>query len=290
VLFRSWAFSFGLIKTQLAGLDPVTVACSRLFLAFLLFLPWLIRGQIHKSLIPRAMGLGVIQFGLMYVFYITSYTWLAAWQVALFTVFTPLFVVLLADANNSRFNSKHFIAAVVAVAGAGFINWNSPLGADWRGVLVLQAANICFAWGQLKFGALRRDAGGQDAALIGWMTLGAFLMTFLTIVVRAPSDVSAVMSWPSQALWSILYLGVIPTGLGFYLWNRGAARTPDGVLAVANNLKVPLAVIVSWTVFGEETAYIRVVIGLAVIVLGLWWVRPGEVRLQSGHQSPSSHK
>jgi len=64
-----WAFSFGLIKTQLAGLDPVTVACSRLFLAFLLFLPWLIRGQIHKSLIPRAMGLGVIQFGLMYVFY-----------------------------------------------------------------------------------------------------------------------------------------------------------------------------------------------------------------------------
>lgn len=272
-----WAFSFGLIKTQLVGLDPVTVACSRLFLAAILFLPWIVRCRLERSLIQRAMGLGVIQFGLMYIFYITSYTWLAAWQVALFTIFTPLFVVLLADANEARFNSKHLLAAIVAVAGAGLINWNSPYGADWRGVLVLQAANICFAWGQLRFGSLRKDAGGQDAALVGWMTVGAFLMTFLTVILRSPHDVVEVVKWPPQALWTILYLGVIPTGLGFYLWNRGAARTPDGVLAVANNLKVPLAVIVAWTVFGEDTDYIRVILGLTVIVLGLWWVRPAAV-------------
>ncbi|MFT5233081.1 MAG: drug/metabolite transporter (DMT)-like permease [Candidatus Krumholzibacteriia bacterium] len=272
-----WAFSFGLIKTQLAGLDPVTVACARLLLASIIFLPWLCRDQIRRDLIPRAMGLGVIQFGLMYVFYITSYTWLDAWQVALFTIFTPLYVVLLADANQDRFHAKHLIAAIVAVVGAAFVNWSSPLGADWRGVLVLQAANICFAWGQLRFGALRRDAGGRDAALVGWMTLGAFIMTFLTILVRSPGDIDAVLDWQPTALWSILYLGVVPTGLGFYLWNRGAARTPDGLLAVANNLKVPLAVIVSWTVFGEEAMSVRLVLGLAVIVVGLWWVRPKAV-------------
>ncbi|MCB1183917.1 EamA family transporter, partial [bacterium] len=59
--------------------------------------------------------------------------------------------------------------------------------------------------------------------------------------------------------------------LGFYLWNRGAARTGAGELAAANNLKVPLAVAVSWLVFGEEAASGRVIAGLLLVCGAVAW-------------------
>ncbi len=269
-----WAFSFGLIKGQLAGLDPVVVACARLLLASLVFLPLVFRSRLSRSLVLRAMLLGVVQFGLMYVLYIASYAWLPAWKVALFTIFTPLYVVLLNDAAERRFSRRHLVAALLAVAGAAIVMQGNPSGADWRGVLLLQGANVCFALGQLRFGGLRQEARGQDAALVGWMYLGASLVTFLVVLVRSPGEIQAVCSWSPSALWAVLYLGVLPTAAGFYLWNRGAARTAAGVLAVANNLKVPLAVLVSWTVFGEPAPFGRVVVSMAVIIVGLVWAAP----------------
>jgi hypothetical protein len=41
------------------------------------------------------MDLGAIQFGLMYVAYIASYQYLSGYLVAVFTIFTPLYVLFL---------------------------------------------------------------------------------------------------------------------------------------------------------------------------------------------------
>ena len=43
-----WAFSFGLIKGQLAGLDPVAVASTRLLLAAVVFAPLMLRRPLER--------------------------------------------------------------------------------------------------------------------------------------------------------------------------------------------------------------------------------------------------
>jgi len=79
----------------------------------------------------------------------------------------------------------------------------------------------------------------------------------------------------------LLYLGLLPTALGFYFWNKGAALVQPGFLASVNNLKVPLAVLVSWLVFGEEASYGRALVGLALVVLALFVAGfPGRKGLQ----------
>ena len=50
---------------------------------------------------------------------------------------------------------------------------------------------------------------------------------------------------------SILYLGFIASGIGFFLWNKGATKSNTGTLAACNNAVVPLAVICSLFLFGE---------------------------------------
>ena len=49
----------------------------------------------------------------------------------------------------------------------------------------------------------------------------------------------------------ILYLGIVASGIGFYLWNKGAALCNAGTLAAFNNALIPVAVLSSLFIFGE---------------------------------------
>ncbi|MBE0565214.1 MAG: EamA family transporter [Krumholzibacteria bacterium] len=278
-----FAFSFGLIKGQLAGVDPVAVSAGRLVLAAAAFAPLLGRVSLHRKVAVRAFLLGMLQFGLMYVLYISAFARLPAWLVALLTVFTPIYVTLLADLFARRFRPRHLAAAAAAVAGAGFIVVQGlPEGVDWPGVALVQGSNLCFALGQVAFPGLQRRAGGHEAVLVAWMYQGAALLTLVAVGLRG-GDVLA--GWDGPALLTVLYLGLVPTAAGFYLWNRGATRTGAGRLAAANNLKVPLAVLISWWVFGESADYLRVLLGLAVVTAALFLAgrRAGET---SGGRDP----
>jgi drug/metabolite transporter (DMT)-like permease len=265
-----WSFSFGLIKETLAGYDPLLVAFLRLAISAAAFLPWLVRSRLAPGLAGRAAALGALQFGTMYALYIASYRYLPAYGVAFFTIFTPLYVVLLDDLARRRWVSRHLLAALLAVGGAGLVLASGVTGAGaLTGIVLLQGANLCFAAGQLGYRHLVRGvavARPPEAALLGWMYLGSVAWTGpLALVLGRGAAPQGGGAW-----LVLLYLGLVPTGLGFYLWNKGAARVPAGALAVCNNLKIPLAVLVAWLVFGEQAAYARLLAGLAIIVAALF--------------------
>jgi drug/metabolite transporter (DMT)-like permease len=265
-----WAFSFGLIKGELAGLSPVAVAAGRLVVAALIFLPLAGRSVVEPRARFAAAVLGAVQFGLMYVLYVASFRWLAAWVVALMTIFTPLYVMLLVGGLVGEARLRNLAVVTLAIGGAGLVTAQGDHGDTlWPGILLLQGANLCFAVGQLRFGVLKRRSGAPDAGLVAWMYVGAAAVTVVALPVAAALGDHPFAGWSSRALLVLLYLGALPTALGFYLWNRGAARTRPAFLAAANNLKVPLAVVVSWLVFGEEVAGGRALLGLILLVAAL---------------------
>jgi drug/metabolite transporter (DMT)-like permease len=70
---------------------------------------------------------------------------------------------------------------------------------------------------------------------------------------------------------SIVYLGIVASGLGFFLWNKGATKVNPGTLAAFNNAVVPLAVISSLFVFGEIESLVindllRIILGGSLIL------------------------
>jgi drug/metabolite transporter (DMT)-like permease len=69
----------------------------------------------------------------------------------------------------------------------------------------------------------------------------------------------------------LTYLGVVASGLGFFLWNKGATLCRAGTLAAFNNAVVPLAMACSLFIFGEGSgleggAILRLIIGSALII------------------------
>lgn len=265
-----WAFSFGLIKGKLTGLDSGLVASIRLILCFLCFLPFILKVPEQKMRL-RLMLLGVVQFGIMYLAYIQSYQYLPGYLVAVFTIFTPFYVIALNTLfdKSSRDRNKLSLAlasVVLSIAGAAVIVFKTPgQEAYFIGFLILQLANIAFAIGQWNYQRWANKT--SNAGNMAWMYLGAAL--FASVFTFPTLDWASVEISAEQA-GVLLYLGIIASGLCFYLWNSGSKQVSPATLAVMNNGYIPLAVIASIILFSEEADLLRLSIGGAWILLSIY--------------------
>lgn len=270
-----WAFSFGLIKTQLAGLDPFLVAALRLGLAFVMFAPFLRVGSLPGRLRVRLACCGACQYGLMYVAYLAAFRHLNGSEVALLTTLTPIYVALLADAWDRRLNRRHLVAAAVSVlAGALVLLGSGAPRAVLPGVVMVQASNLTFALGQVWYRRLLPpDCGTVDRQVFGVLYLGGVL-TALGTVLATQSWQSGVWALTPRQAGVIVYLGLVPSGLCFFLWNAGARRVNPGLLAVLNNAKMPLAVVVSLVFFEavpSPAGLVRLAAAMGMIGAAAWW-------------------
>ncbi len=271
-----WAFSFGLIKGQLTGLDASFVAFARLLLAALAFLPFLRLRGVNRRLAGWLMVIGAVQYGLMYVSYIYAFRFLKAYEVALFTIFTPLYVTLIHDAFHRRVHLFSLLATILAVVGTAIVQQANLLSPDiTRGFLMVQISNLCFALGQVAY----REVMGsypevRDRQVFGLLYIGGALSAGLPAFFTT--------SWTSLNLLphqvqTLLYLGVVASAIGFFLWNIGARKVNAGTLAIFNDLKIPLAVAVSLVFFGEQANLPRLLFGgglvLAALALNEWNTR-----------------
>lgn len=264
-----WAFSFSLIKGELTGLPSPLITALRLSLALLVFLPFLRWQGLSVRLSLALVGIGAVQYGIMYLAYLGAFTYLQAYQVALFSVVTPVYVMLIDDAWSRRFRWTGWLAALLAVAGAA---WIRAPGSDWQGfwqgALLMQIANLAFAFGQVAYRRLRREHPALvDHRIFALPYAGGTLVAVITLLLLAEG--SAITAITPRQWLVMVYLGIIASGLGFFWWNKGAVRTDAPTLAVMNNLVVPLGVAVALLFFGEQADPARLTTGGLIILAAL---------------------
>lgn len=278
-----WAFSFSLIGVYLAGsVDAYFAVLTRTLLASLVFLPLLLTGaRVPFKLAVQVMALGGIQLGVMYICFYQSFTLLTVPEVVLFTIFTPIYITLLDDWWQKRFTLLYLLTAFLAVVGAGVIRYDQLSSDFWLGFLLVQGANFCFALGQVAY---RRLMAAQQAAaastlshkdLFGYFYLGALLVAFVGMLLwgdwqRLPSTTTE---------WGVLlWLGLIASGLGYFLWNKGATLVDAGALAIMNNALVPAGLLVNLLIWNRDIDLLRLGLGGSIILLALLinerWAKP----------------
>lgn len=265
-----WAFSFGLIKGRLAGVDPTAVATLRLGLALVVFAAFFRRRDLPGRVLLRLAAIGAVQFGIMYLLYLRSYVYLQAYEVALFTITTPLFVALLDGAFARRLVGRHLVAALLSVAGAAVVVWQRfATHGMIVGLLLVQLSNLCFAAGQIAWRRARQSIppAHSDASLFGVLYAGALVVSLAWSMFT--TDWTAFHLNGSQTA-TIAYLGVLASGLCFFWWNIGATRVNTGTLAAFNNAKIPLAVACSLVFFGERADLPRLLLGGALMAVGVY--------------------
>lgn len=265
-----WAFSFSLIGEFLAGhVDSDFAVMSRVVLAGLAFLPLTRWRGVRWELKAGVTVVGALQFGITYLCLYRSFAYLSVPEVLLFTIFTPLYVTLIDDALNRRFSPMALVAAAIATLGAGIIRYDGLSEDFLTGFLLLQVANATFAAGQVGYKHLIQRFPTEIPLyrFFGYFYAGALLFALPSFLIFGNPD-----KLPHTALqWGILtWLGLAASGIGLFLWNRGACLVDAGTLAIMNNALVPAGLLVNLLIWNRDADLGRLLAGGAVMALSLW--------------------
>mgnify|MGYP001188994189 CR=1 FL=1 len=265
-----WAFSFSFIGVYLAGqVDSYFSVFTRTALALLVFLPFLVRYRTSPKIALQMMLIGALQLGLMYLFYYHSFLLLTVPEILVFTIFTPIYITLLNDLISKTFHTRYLLGAVLAIIGAAVIRWDNLNEDFWLGFLVVQGANLCFATGQVLYKHRLANWPNTNKPpqfyFFGWFYLGA-----LTISLPAWLILGKPMYPTSSMQWGVLlWLGVVASGLGYFLWNYGATKVNTGQLATMNNMLIPAGLLVNLIIWNHNTDLVRLLSGSAIMFVAL---------------------
>ncbi len=211
--------------------------------------------------------IGAVQFGVMYVSYISAYKYLLAWQIALFTIFTPIYVTIINDLYKKKFSIIPLFAAILSIVGTLIIMFKTgEPGPFLKGFTLVQISNISFAWGQIAYKKMNFPVNFKQVNAFAISYLGAVVLTGISAALTVDFSVVA---FTAKQVYTLIYLGAIASGICFFLWNYGAKKTSAGLLAVMNNLKIPLAVVCSLLFWHEQANITRLALGSVVIVAAM---------------------
>ena len=282
-----WAFSFSLIGEFLAGqVDSwfsVLVRLSLAALAFLPFLRW--RGYQARALLLY-MAVGACQLGIMYMISYRAYLYLSVPEFLLFTVMTPLYVTLVYDLlRRRRLRWGYILSALLAVAGAAIIRYNGVSAHFWHGLLLVQAANLFFAVGQVGYKRLMEVYPMPQHTAFSWFYLGSFIVALIGWSLFGNAH-----QLPTHAMqWVVLvWLGLGASALGYFMWNYGATQVDAGTLGIMNNFHVPAGLLVNFAIWQQQPHWPSFIVGALVIMSSLWvhrrWIVARPERKEDGRR------
>lgn len=286
-----WAFSFSLIGEYLAGsVDSYFSVLMRVGLAALVFLPFLrTRGQSLKTILLY-MLVGAMQLGIMYLFSFRAYVYLSVSEFLLFTVLTPLYITLIYDLlSRRRLRWGYLLSAALAVIGAAIIRYDKVSDHFWTGLMFVQLANISFAIGMVGYKRLMETRPMPQYNAFAWFYMGAAIVAIAAwFMLGNPQKLPTT---PVQ--WSVLvWLGVVASGLGYFMWNYGATQVDAGTLGIMNNVHVPAGLLVNLAIWQEQPHWPSFLIGGTVILASLWvhrrWVAPRSAQTEDGRTRGSA--
>lgn len=218
---------------------------------------------------PRGRGwwnliaVGVVWFGLYNVALNEGERHVDAGTAAMIVNVGPILIAVLAGAFlGEGFPRKLIAGSLVAFAGVVLIGVSSSSGtgtSPWGAALCLFAA-VAYAVGVVTQKPLLAQ---MQALRVTWL---ACLIGAAVCLPFAGDLVHDLRTASLPALGWVVYLGVMPTAVGFLTWAYALARSTAGRLGASTYLVPPLAVLMGWALLGETPAALAIVGGGVCLV------------------------
>ncbi len=280
-----WASAFPAIRVGVDGLGLAALSFLRLAIAAVALLAI---SSVAGIRLPRTRDLPVISLcGLTGM---TVYQVLLNWgemhveagTASLLIAIAPVFSVLLAGAFLSEPITRNVMAgSLIAITGTAVVTLAEGFSGFTPASLVVLAAAVVQGVYHFASKPLLHHYSGLEVATYA-MVAGALFALPL-----APAAVTAVTDAPAYAVWSAIFLGLLPSALGFVIWGYAVARLPLSISTAALYLVPPVALLVSFA-WLHETPHPLELIGGAVVVAGVVLInrRSGPAHRPGGSVSP----
>jgi drug/metabolite transporter (DMT)-like permease len=263
-----WASAFPAIRVGLDGLGVEGLSFLRLAVASAVLA---LVAPVLGVRLPRRRDLPLI--ALCGATGMSAYQVLLNWgevhvpagTASLLVAIAPVFSVLLATAFlGERLRRDTVLGSVVAIAGAAVIALAGGAGGfSADALVVLAAAVVQGVYHAASKPLLARYSGLEVACYAMWT--GTFFLLPL-----APSTVHVLATAPAAAIGSAVYLGLLPSALGFVVWGYAVARFTVTASTAALYLVPPVAIAVAFGWLHETphpVALLGGLLGIAGVVI-----------------------
>ncbi len=267
------AFTFGKYGQQ-HGADPIYLAFGRYLVAAVLLSAVALavrRREVGDAVRRRPQALAFL--GLTGIFGMGGLSFAAlnfttSINTSVLMNANPIFTVLLATAIGERLTSDKLIGVVAGMAGCVLVvtgGTTEPFrlqAADVLGCLLSIGSAMCWSLYTVYGKGIVRDYGGLTATA-GALVVGAVLFLVYMLAVKTPVTLAP------NIVWTILYLGIVPTAVGFLIWYLALA-TEDASRLASLQFVAPLFTAVLGWLFLEERMTIVSITGMVLIFAGIY--------------------
>jgi drug/metabolite transporter (DMT)-like permease len=179
---------------------------------------------------------------------------------SLLVAIAPVFSVLLAAAFlGEKLRARTVLGSVIAIAGAAVIAVaGGKTGVSLSALVVLAAALVQGVYHFASKPLLARYTGMEVACYAMWT--GTMLL-----IPFAPDALGRLGHAPGSAVGAAIYLGLLPSALGFVVWGYALARFTVAVSTAALYLVPPVTLLVAFVWLGEVPLPVELVGGLISI-------------------------
>lgn len=246
-----WASAFVGIRSAGRDLSPGSLALGRLLIGSVALgvLVWLRSEPLpSRRDLPALVVCGVSWFGIYNVALNEAERRVDAGTAAMLVNLGPVLIALLAGiALREGFPRRLLGGCIVAFSGTAVIGLATSKGGltiSWGVALCLLAA-LAYAIGVVAQKPLLSRISGLQ---VTWLACSIGALTCLPF---SPTLVHDVAHAQASAIGWMVYLGTVPTAVGFVAWTYALARTTAGRMGSTTYLVPPIAIVISWLVLGE---------------------------------------
>ena len=177
----------------------------------------------------------------------------------------PFLVILGALLLRERPGYKKWIGIAISFVGVAIMSLQDELRGRFISIALVLSG--CFAWalGQVMIRKLKDVSGMQVTA---WIAVFAAPQLFFMSVIFENGQVEAIRTANPLVWWTVLYLGLIMTCLGYYFWNT-LIRHHDVSKVAPFLLLLPVFSVLGGNLFLGETITLEKFYGGATILLGI---------------------
>ena len=254
-----WGSTYAVTTEFLPPERPLFTALMRALPAGLVLLA-LTRTPPRGAWIWRAAVLGVLNIGAFFpLLFLAAYR-LPGGVAAVLGSVGPLFALAFAAVLLAERPTAHrLFAGLAGVLGVSLVVLRSGARLDTVGVLAGLAGAASMSAGTVLTKRWGRPAGVGTLAFTGWqLTAGGLLLAPVSLLVEG-----APPALDGRAVAGYLYLGVIGTAAGYWLWFRGVARLPATSVAFLTLLSPLSAAVIGWVALGQSLNPLQV-LGMAI--------------------------
>jgi drug/metabolite transporter (DMT)-like permease len=268
-----WASAFPAIRVAAPELGVIGLSFVRLLVAavaLLLVAPMLkVRLPAARDL-PLIVACGFFGMAAYQILLNWGELFVPAGTASIIVAAAPLVsVAIAAGVFGERLTALKIVGSAVAIGGVAMVSLArsglSLSGAIW---IVIAAMVVQGIYHPLTKPLLKKYSGLEVATY-------AMVVGVVMLLPTLPFGWSQLVSASPSALWCAVYLGVLPSALGFVLWGFAVGRLPVATSTSLLYLVPPVAVAIAFVWLGEVPVAAEL-IGGAVVIVGVIVVGLGD--------------